>query len=98
LEAFSKFKRRWFEVKPPYLIYSKTVDQKIPSGIISLSDAEVKQNKSYSKYPFAFDVKEAESGEQVVLSAASQRDMEDWMAMLSPAANGARFDSATNNK
>lgn len=82
LETFSAFRRRWFELRPPYLHYGKSMEQ--VTGVISLIDADVKRNTSYSKYPFSIEVVERETKNSHILSAATERDMNEWIELLSP--------------
>ena len=71
-----------FELRPPYPHYGKSMEQ--VTGVISLIDADVKRNKSYSKYPFSIEVVERETKNSHILSAATERDMNEWIELLSP--------------
>jgi len=81
-EVDRTFQRRWFVLRGNLLFYFEGPDDSEPTGVIVLENCVVSVSEHEDRY--AFELSFGGSGTRTyVLAADSQKEMEDWMRVLS---------------
>jgi len=81
-EVDRTFQRRWFVLRGNLLFYFEGPDDGEPTGVIVLENCVVSVSEHEDRY--AFELSFGGSGTRTyVLAADSQKEMEDWMRVLS---------------
>jgi len=79
-ENFGKFKRFFFELKPPHLYYRKTKGVGKPAGHFDLISAKIERITNNAKHPYAFQLKSKSSN--WTISANNKEEAEQWIEAL----------------